>query len=301
MQTQPMRAAVIAADPRVTIPRAGLSGFQRRLVVMAGLGWMFDAMDLGLISFVLAGLAHDWGFRLTDTFLGLAGLPIPSVILSTGLLGMVVGATLAGTLADRIGRKRVFQVTLLVYSLATGLSALIPGPATLGLPGSLTLLLLLRFLVGLGLGGEFPVASALVGEWAPTRQRGRMLVLVESFWAYGWIAAAAVGLLLIPGLAGGWRWACALGALPALYVFYLRRHLPESPRYLARRGRTAEARALLVAAGLDAAEIALATAPLPATAPVNSLWRQGFARRTLMLWLVWFGAIFSFYGIVGWL
>jgi putative MFS transporter len=128
-----------------------------------------------------------------------------------------------------------------------------------------------------------------------------MLALVESFWSYGWILAATIGLVLIPGLAGGWRWACIGGALPALFVLYLRRHLPESPRYLAQTGHAAEARTMLREVGLAEDEIALATAPPPPEAPAASLWRGGFARRTALLWPLWFGSIFSFYGIVGWL
>jgi putative MFS transporter len=212
---------------------------------------------------------------------------------------MFVGAALAGTLADRLGRKTVFQATVIIYSVATGLAALVPGPEVLGLTGSVTLLVLLRFLVGLGLGGELPVASTLVGEWAPTHLRGRMLVLLESFWAYGWIAAAVIGLLLIPGVPGGWRWAFALGALPALYVFFLRRNLPESPRYLAATGQAAAAQAALAQAGMAAAEIA--PAPAPAARAAGSVWSGPLARRTLMLWVLWFGMVFSYYGIFSWL
>jgi putative MFS transporter len=280
--------------------RQGLSPFHRRLLIVSGLGWMFDAMDIGLVTFVLPALARDWGYARTDTFAGIGWLPINSLILSAGFLGMFVGAALAGTLADRLGRKTVFQATVIIYSVATGLSALVPGPEVLGLTGSVALLVLLRFVVGLGLGGELPVASTLVGEWAPTHLRGRMLVLLESFWAYGWIAAAAIGLLLIPGLPGGWRWAFALGALPALYVFFLRRSLPESPRYLAASGQTAAAQAALAEAGM--AGTALTPAPSPAApAAGGSIWQGVLARRTLMLWVLWFGMVFSYYGIFSWL
>ncbi|HMA38155.1 MAG TPA: MFS transporter [Chloroflexia bacterium] len=273
----------------------------RRLILTAGLGWMFDGLDLALISFMLVGLSRDWGFALTTPFLGLSWVPIPALILSAGLLGMVVGGRIGGLLADRFGRKPVFQGTLLLYSVATGLCALIPGPAVLGLAGSAGLLAGLRFLVGVGLGAEFPAANALVSEWASTRQRGPMLTLVESFWPLGQVLAAVAGLVLIAGLPGGWRWAAALGALPALYVFYLRRHLPESPRYLAQTGQVAAAQAALRAVGLPAAEIALATAPAPLAAPARSLLAGPLARRSVLLWGTWAGALFGFYGISSWL
>ena len=180
----------------------------RRVTVLAGLGWMFDAMDIGLLSFVLVALAQEWG--LSQGQVGVA--------ISVGLFGMFVGAALSGSLSDRYGRKAVLLATMLFYSIATGLSALVGGYGAL---------LVLRFVTGLGLGGELPVASTLVAEVAPARRRGRMLALLESFWAYGWILAALVGYLVVPDY--GWRIAFLIGGLPALYVLVLRRSLPESP------------------------------------------------------------------------
>ncbi len=185
-----------------------LGAFHRRLLVASGLGWMFDALDVGLISFVLAALVGEW--KLHPSQVGF--------ISSAGFLGMFVGALLAGLLADRFGRKPLFQSTLVIYSIATGLCAF---------AGSMGALLGLRFLVGLGLGGELPVASTLVSEFSPARRRGLMIVLLESFWAYGWVLAALIGYLLIPRY--GWRIAFLVGALPALYVLVLRRSIPESP------------------------------------------------------------------------
>nr|WP_043601175.1 MFS transporter [Cellulomonas flavigena] len=193
-----------------------------RLLVGSGVGWTFDAMDVGLISFVIAQLAVVWG---TDaTTLGW--------VASAGFVGMAVGAAVGGLLADRIGRRQVFALTLLVYGVATGASALVGGVAVL---------MALRFVVGLGLGAELPVASTLVSEFAPPRIRGRAVVVLESFWAVGWILAALIGYLVVPSGDDGWRWALALGALPALYSVVVRRGLPESVRYLQARGRHAEA------------------------------------------------------------
>ena len=142
---------------------------------------------------------------------------------------MAIGASVGGLLADRFGRRQVFAVTLLVYGLATGASALV---------GGLAALLVLRFLVGLGLGAELPVASTYVSEFAPARMRGRLIVILEAFWAVGWTAAALIGFLVIPGSDDGWRWAFALGAIPAAYALVVRWGLPESARWLARRGRS---------------------------------------------------------------
>lgn len=260
-----------------------LGAGHRRVTLLSGLGWMFDAMDIGLLSFVLVALAREW--ELTQGQVGLA--------ISVSLFGMFVGAAASGSLADRYGRKPLLMATLLVYSVATGLTALAWGFGAL---------LVLRFVTGLGLGGELPVASTLVAEVSPARSRGRMIVLLESFWAYGWILAALIGYLVIPEF--GWRVAFAIGALPALYVLVLRRGLPESPRYLLRRGRHAEAREAARRLGVEVEEPDVGTAQ--GTSPVSgvgirALWTAPYARRTAMLWVLWFGMVFSYYGIFTWL
>jgi putative MFS transporter len=243
---------------------------------------MFDAMDVGLISFVLAALVGEW--KLHPSQVGF--------ISSAGFLGMFVGALGAGLLADRFGRKPLFQSTLIIYSIATGLCSL---------AGSLGALCGLRFLVGLGLGGELPVASTLVSEFSPAKRRGLMIVLLESFWAYGWVLAALIGYLLIPSY--GWRIAFLIGTLPALYALILRRSIPESPRYLEEKGRLAEAEAVMRQVEGESAGVKQGTAAsFPAA---KGRWAELFSkpllRRTIMLWLVWFGIVFSYYGIFAWL
>ena len=138
-----------------------LGRFQYKLLAVTGLGWLFDAMDTGLIAFVLPVLAREWG--LTPAQAGWIG--------SIGLIGMALGAVLAGTVADRIGRKQVFTITVLLYSISTGLCAV---------AWSYESLLVFRFLVGFGLGGELPVAATLMSEYAPARLRGRFIVLLGS-------------------------------------------------------------------------------------------------------------------------
>ena len=119
------------------------------------------------------------------------------------LVGMALGAFIGGYLADRIGRKPIFLLTLLLFGAASLASAFATGFLTM---------LLFRFLMGLGLGAELPVASTLVNEFAPLEKRGRTVVLLESFWAVGWIAAAVISYFIIPNY--GWRVAVIIGALP---------------------------------------------------------------------------------------
>lgn len=260
----------------------------RRLLLGSGVGWALDAMDVGLVSFVMAALAVHW--QLTDTELSWLG--------AVGFVGMAVGAALGGLLADRVGRRQVFAVTLLVYGLATGASAL---------AGSLALLIALRLVVGLGLGAELPVAATLVSEYAPARIRGRVVVVLEAFWALGWFLAAVVGYLVVPTGPDGWRWALALGAAPAAYAAVVRWGLPESVRFLESRGRQGEAedavRLFERAAGAphpDAGPEPAATPPAPRPRPAE-LWGASLRGRTAALWTVWFGLNFAYYGAFIWL
>ncbi len=264
-----------------------VGSFHYKLLVVTGLGWLFDSMDTGLISFVLPLLAKEW--NLSPEQVGWIG--------SVGLIGMALGAVLAGTIADKFGRKNVFAATVILYSVSTGLCAV---------AWNYESLLFFRFLVGFGLGGELPVAATLMSEYAPSQLRGRFIVLLESFWGVGWLVAALISYLLIPKF--GWQVAFIIGALPALYVFLIRLHMPESIRYLLSKGKVEEARKIILTLEKN---LGVASKPfdkeyLDEATPifklnVFTLWRPQFRVRTLMLWLAWFGIVFSYYGIFMWL
>ncbi|ANS75849.1 MFS transporter [Paenibacillus yonginensis] len=231
---------------------------QRKLLFSAGISWLFDAMDVGLLSFVVTDLAKKWS--LTSSQIG--------VLTSINAIGMVFGAALAGIFADRFGRKTILLWTLLIFSVASGLSALAAG---------FTVLCILRFIVGVGLGGELPVASTLVSESVPVKDRGRAVVLLESFWAVGWILAAVVSYFVIPKY--GWQAAFVIGAVPALYGLYLRRAIEDSPEYLSRRKEP----------------------KLTFGERFKRVWAPEVRRSTLMLWILWFTVVFSYYGMFLWL
>jgi len=234
------------------------SGISRnKLLVISGTGWMFDAMDVGILSFVIAAISVEW--HLTTSEMGWIG--------SMNSIGMAIGAFGFGLLADRIGRKNVFMMTLVLFSLASGLSALTT---------TLTVFLILRFFVGAGLGGELPVASTLVSESVSAKERGRVVVLLESFWAAGWLIAALLAYFIIPEF--GWRIALILTAIPAFYAIYLRRNLPDSPKF-EREGEPKQS----------------------IGDKLKLIWSKPYARRTTMLWIVWFTVVFSYYGMFLWL
>lgn len=292
-----------AAELAARLDRRKLSGFHWRLLLLSGAGWMFDAMDILIVASVAAAAAGEWvpGTAPEDAA---ARANLVALITSANTGGLFFGALLSGWLADRVGRKSVFQLTVLIYSICTGLSALAPTPIVLAL---------FRFLAGLGLGGELPVASTLVSEFAPASRRGFMVVLLESFWAYGTVLAALIGSVVIGQLHWSWRIAFVIGTLPALYVFVLRRGLPESPRLLVTQGRVDEAEAVVRtveqhsdldsdAAAMQFGEPGTALRTTPSLAArVGALFGPQLIRRTLVLWMMWATMNFSYYGIFLWL
>ncbi|MDR1496450.1 MAG: MFS transporter [Clostridiales Family XIII bacterium] len=257
-----------------------------KILLVVGVGWMFDAMDQGMVSGVIASIGTDW--ELTTGQLGLLG--------SAGTLGMIAGAALSGMAADRFGRRTVIMWTLLIFSIGSMLS---------GLAVNYSMLIVFRFVTGFGLGGELPVASTLVSEYSPVKHRGRNVVILESFWAWGWIAASLVAYLAIPVF--GWRAAFFIGAVPAIFAAVIRFATPESPRYLLQRGRLTEAdtlvRNLEEEAGITYEGETLCDTE--GTKPsmlrsIGSLWSKEHLRATVVLWVIWFGINLGYYGFVLW-
>lgn len=256
-----------------------------RVLFLAGIGWLFDAMDQGMVAGVMADIGKAWG--LTPSELGLLG--------SASAVGMAVGAAVAGMVSDRLGRRTVVTFTLVLYGIASAVSGFAP---------NFSLLLLFRFLTGLGLGGELPAASTLVSEFSPARARGRMVVLLESFWAWGWILASLIAYLLIPIY--GWRIGFFLGGVPAIYAAYLRRNIPESPRYLEQKGLLKEADEIVSKmeqqAGIvnDKADASQPGEEKGKSISFSDLWSKAYIRRTIVLWILWLGINFGYYGFVLW-
>ena len=300
-----------ATSPQLTrterLDRLPVTKRHTKLLGGSGIGWALDAMDVGLIGFIMAALTTHWGLTHTET----------SWLASAGFVGMALGATFGGLLADRFGRRNIFAVTLLVYGLATGASAL---------AGGLAVLIALRFVVGLGLGAELPVASTLISEYAPRKVRGRMVVILEAFWAVGWLAAAVIGAFVVPVGENGWRWALALGMVPAFYALYVRMKLPESVRFLESKGHHEEAEEIVAefeaseptrlkfqAENADGAsdssqvldekqqDAAILAGSDGASAPVTSIWAAPLRRRTAALWTIWFCINLSYYGAFTWI
>ena len=202
--------------------------FHTRVIVALGITWVLDGLEVTLAGAVAGALKASPLLHLTDAQIGISA--------SAYLTGAVLGALLFGWLTDRFGRRRLFFLTLGVYILATGATALSTDFATFAVA---------RFVTGAGIGGEYSAINSAIQELIPARYRGRTDLGVNgSFWLGAALGAIGSSLLLEPGRLPpdiGWRVAFGSGAVLGLGILFLRRYLPESPRWLLLHGRVEEA------------------------------------------------------------
>ncbi|AKA02327.1 major facilitator transporter [Streptomyces noursei ZPM] len=267
-------------------------GVQGKVFLIGGLGYLFDAYDIALNGFLMPLLGEH--FHLAPADRGL--------VATANLVGMAVGAVAWGAVADRLGRKRAFSVTLLIFASFSVLGAFAP---------TYPVFLLLRFAAGVGLGGCIPVDYALVGEFAPRRYRGRVLTALDAWWPIGVTLCGLVSTGLLPA-ADNWRWMLAVMSVPALLLFWVRRGVPESPVHLAGQGREAEARAVIDAL---VARTGATPEPYAIPAPVAGSGARGpravgeqlvriwaFSPRiTSAAWLLFAAVMLVYYAALSWL
>lgn len=223
-----MRCTPVQTDVPARLDRLPWSRFHRLVVIALGITWILDGLEVTLAGSVAAALQTSPRLQLTAEQVGLTG--------SAYLAGAVLGALFFGHLTDRLGRKRLFNVTLGVYLVATAATAF---------SWDFTSFMLFRFLTGAGIGGEYAAINSAIQELIPARLRGRIdLAINGSFWVGAAMGALLSVWLLDPEVLGpdmGWRVAFGSGAVLGLVILYLRRFLPESPRWLMLHGRPHEA------------------------------------------------------------
>src|SRR5947209_3961563 len=208
------------------LDNSSLSRFHLKAMITSGMGFFTDAYDLFIIGVVLAILTPLWHLNALDV----------SLLGSTSLIAAALGSLIFGRLADRLGRKFVYGYELIVLAVGAIASALAP---------NVVFRLVFRFILGLGIGGDYPVSATLMSEYANRRDRGKLITMVFSMQGLGLILGPLVAIVLL--LAGinhdmTWRIMLGLGAVPALATFYLRRHIAETPRFaLSVQGKLEEA------------------------------------------------------------
>jgi PHS family inorganic phosphate transporter-like MFS transporter len=256
---------------------------QRKILFVAGMGFFTDAYDLFVIGIVVKIVADQWHLSATQI----------SLLSSTTLAASAFGALVFGRVADILGRKRMYGVEMLILAVGALASAISP---------NVTWLIVFRVVIGVGIGGDYPVSATIMSEYSGTASRGKMVGLLFSMQAAGLIVGPLVAVIL---LAGGidhslvWRLLLGLGAAPALAVCYLRRRIQETPRFAAAAGASAAARRLDVrtAGGNPAAR----RPPAPARQSFVSGWVKIARSPRLLRWVIgasaaWFLLDFAYYG-----
>ncbi len=270
------------------IERLPTSWWQIKTRIIVGTATFFDAFDALAIASVLPVIAPLW--KLAPQQIGW--------LISAGFLGQLLGALVFGWVAERHGRITAMVWSIALFSVMSLVCAL---------AWDYNSLLAFRTMQGIGLGGEVPVAAVFISELARAQGRGRFVLLYELVFPVGLVAASLAGLWVVPHL--GWPYMFAIGALPGFLALVLRRLLPESPRWLAVRGRLAQAEAAM--AQIESETRKATGEPLPAPKPVVStldkpasltdLFGPFYLRRTLVVWVIWFCAYFVNYGLSIWL
>ncbi len=264
------------------LDRAAWRPIHRRIAGALGIGWALDAFEVQIIGSVIPAIAAT--FRLS------ADQQIAVFVI--WFVGLGLGAALFGYLADRVGRRRLFVATLILYSLSALATAVSP---------SYGFFMAFRFLTGLGVGGEYSAVCSAISEFMPARARGRTNALVMNFWSIGGIAAGLVGILFVSTVlgSGGWRIALLFGVLSAIYGLLARRLVPESPRWLAAQGRLADANAVIEQiSGIrrERAEYLPVELQRSARAQLGELWR-GYRGRLLFGMALDFSEAAGYYGL----
>lgn len=292
METEAFEASLSERDFKIPqrLERLPMTRVQLSISLVIVIAVFFDAIDMGAMTYLLPSLRSD--FNLSSAQAGLLG--------SMSMAGMLVGSFLAGALADRFGRKGLLQFSMIIWGV---------GGIMCALSWNAISLFVFRFLLGLGLGAEYPVANAMLSEFLPVKVRGRWLTLMEGLSPIGVVTSGLIAWILVPRV--GWRWVFVVEALPAIWIYFVRRSMPESPRWLESVGRHEEADEVCEQLEKRVADsTGQALPPIPdvtyaagqtGKARLADLWGSELWKRTLGMTLVWPLGLLGYWGIQVWI
>ena len=284
-----MAADAFAVEDRyqiaARIERLPFSRWHLKMGSIVCTGWFFDGFDALAIAYVLPVLIPLWHLNF-----GQVGL-----LIGMGYAGQLVGSIFFGWLSERVGRVPCFRYTLLLYTVMS---------IVCGFAWDYNSLLWVRAIQGLGLGGEIPILASYIGEFAKSSHRGRYGLGFQLWFSISFLFVAAVSRWIVPHL--GWQAMFFIGATPAIVIFPMRSLMPESPRWLANKGRFAEADEILSAIEDKISEHGAKPLPpipagvvavKPSTARIIDLLEGVYRRRTLAVWTIWFCTYIIVYGL----
>ena len=272
-------------DINSVVDHAKFTPFHFNVVAWCLLIILFDGYDLAINGVVLPLLMQDWGLSAVQ-----AGM-----LASTALAGMMFGAMFFGSLADKIGRKKVIMICIVLFSGLTFAGGFASNPTEFGI---------LRFLAGLGIGGVMPNLVALTSEYAPQKMRSTLVTTMFSGYAVGGVMAALLGSWFTPSF--GWEIMFFIAGIPLLLLPIIWKFLPESLGFIVKQGKQEEARKIAsrLAPQMEISErtrLYLPTEAVPEAANVVSLFRRGRASNTILFWIAFFTCLLTMYALSSWL
>ena len=281
-----MQLGATRTNAGARLDRLPIGTFHRRVLWLVGLGMFLDACDIYLAGGVLGSLVKS----------GWSDLAANARFMSATFLGMLCGTFAAGWIGDRYGRRTSYQVNLMVFGLSSIAAAFAP---------NMTVLIAIRFVMGLGMGAEIVVGYSSLAEFMPRAKRGRYVALLSMVTNLAVPVTGLGGAWLIPAI--GWRWLFAIVGAGALVVWALRKNMPESPRWLESRGRTEEAEAMLLAIEAEAARsgplppVLDAVDEVPAPGRYSELLSPALIRSTVLGIIIACVSGVSLYGFLSWI
>ena len=264
-----------------TLDSTRLNKFHYLILTITSLIYLLTAMNVMLIGSVVKPIAGEWGLDVVTI----------GYLISVGFLGMFFGALIFGRLSDIIGRRKTIVIVLLIESIFTALH---------GLAYDLISMEILRFLAGVGLGAALPQPGIYISEYVPTKYRGRFLGLIETSWVYGALLALLFPYVMIPTY--GWRYTFLIGLIPLVLIPLVLLYLPESIRFLIKKGRYEDIKTILVENGLVASgdDVEFESYKFKKYG-VLDLFSKKYIKRTILLAILWAALVYTYYGVFIWL
>lgn len=261
----------------ITLDDAPLNKFHLRVTVFTTGGMFVDGYILGIVGIALSVWSKQ--IEISALWDGLIG--------ASALAGICIGSLFFGPIADRVGRQKLFTIDLMLFVVCSALQFFVGNPAEL---------FVIRFIMGLAIGIDYAIGAALLAEFLPRKQRGPLLACLNAVWTLGYVAAYVVGYSLQSTGGESWRWMLASSTVPALAVLALRIGCPESPRWLAGKGRIAEADAVIKK--FIGQNVVLGERPQPAAhAPLRELFSRRWRARTAFASVFWFCQVLPFFAL----
>lgn len=255
--------------------QAKLSKFQRKVKIVSAGGTFLDGFDLTIIAVAMPLIIKQWSVSPIEE----------SLLTASAIIGSFIGAAWLGKLTDTLGRKAMITVDLIAFVLFAVLTAIAPNALYL---------IIFRFFLGIGIGADYPISSTLVSEFSSSNNRGRQGTFLGMMWFVGAVFAYITGMLLVPLGDDAWRYMFLVGGLLAVIIFIFRIGLPESPRWLASKGREEEAQNIIYQLTGNKVKV---EPVVNKKVKVKELFTEKFRKRTIFVCGFWFCYATAYYGI----